>query len=65
MKKIIEDKINELIKTARASKVNSTPTKRLSGEQDSLSKAITNKVDAAIFLAELDALIKLAHEQQQ
>ena len=63
MKKSVEDKINEIIKTAQASKVSSTPTRRLSGEEDSLSKAITNKVDAAIFLAELDTLIKLANEE--
>jgi hypothetical protein len=64
VKKEIQDKIDAIKKQAKASKPNSRPTRRLSGEQDSLSKAITNKVDAAIFLAELDTLIKLANEEQ-
>jgi hypothetical protein len=66
VKKEIQDKIDAIKKQAKASKMSSsgTTTRRLSGEEDSLSKAITNKVDAAIFLAELDTLIKLANEEQ-
>jgi hypothetical protein len=63
MKKSIEDKINEIIKMGQASKTSSTQTKKLSGEGDSLSKAITNKKDADMFLAELELAIKLAHKQ--
>jgi hypothetical protein len=63
MKKSIEDKINEIIKMAQASKPSSTQTKKLSGEGDSLSKAITNKKDADMFLAELELAIKMAHKQ--
>jgi hypothetical protein len=64
MKKSVEDKINEIIKMAQASKSSSTPTKKLSGEGDSLSNAITNKKDADMFLAELELAIKMAHKQQ-
>jgi len=64
MKKSIEDKINELIAKAKASNIPSTRSGRVSGEQDSLSKAITNKKDADMFLAELELAIKMAHEQQ-
>jgi hypothetical protein len=63
VKKEIQDKIDAIKKQAQASKASSTPTRKLSGDGDSLSNAITNKVDAAIFLAELDALMKLANEE--
>jgi hypothetical protein len=63
VKKEIQDKIDAIKKQAQASKPSSTQTKKLSGEGDSLSKAITNKKDADMFLAELELAIKLAHKQ--
>jgi hypothetical protein len=64
MKKEVQEKIDAIKKQAQASKPSSTRTTRLSGEEDSLSKLITNQREADIFLAELEAAIKLAHKQQ-
>jgi hypothetical protein len=62
MKPTIEDKINAIYKLAESSKghVSSKPKKMVANTEDSLYKAITNKKDADIFLAELDAAFKLA-----
>lgn len=64
MKKEVQDKIDAIKKMAQASKPSSTKTRKLSGDGDSLSNAITNKKDADMFLAELELAIKMAHEQQ-
>jgi hypothetical protein len=65
VKDTLQDKINKLKQMAEASKENfSSKGKKTSIEvSDSLARAITNKKDAAIFLAELDAAIKIAQEK--
>lgn len=65
MKKSIQDKINDVKKLAQASSVDYPIKEKKSAvhAQDSLSKAITNKKDADLFLAELEAVIKMAQKQ--
>ena len=65
MKETLQDKINKLKQMADASKENfSSKEKKTSiAVSDSLAKSITNKKDAAIFMAELDAAIKIAQEK--
>jgi hypothetical protein len=66
MKPTIEDKINAINKLAESSKgyVSSKPKKMVANTEDSLYKVITNKKDADIFLAELDAAFKLAQKNK-
>jgi len=66
VKKSIQDKIDALIKQAKASNLpnSSMENKNSIAVNDSLVKAIRNKKDADIFLAELELAIKMAHEQQ-
>jgi hypothetical protein len=61
----IQDKINGFKKLAKASNVDySLKEKKISTTvQDSLSKAITNQKEADLFLAELEAAIKIAKEK--
>lgn len=64
MKQSIQHKIGDLKKLAQASRNISSNEKKTSIEvQDSLAKAITNKKEASLFLAELEAAIKLAQEK--
>lgn len=65
MKKTIQDKINSIKKLAQASSVDHSLKKRKSSTtvQDSLSKAITNQKEADLFLAELEAAIKIAQKK--
>jgi hypothetical protein len=65
VKDSLQDKINKLKQMAAASKENFSSTgKKTSIEvRDSLAKAITTKKDAVIFMAQLDAAIKIAQEK--
>ena len=65
MKGNIQDKINGFKKLAEASRVEySLKEKKISSTvQDSLSRAITNQKEADLFLAELEAAIKMAREK--
>jgi len=65
VKKSIQDKINDIKKLAQASSADYPIKEKKSSTraQDSLSKAIRNKKDADIFLAELEAAIKMAQKQ--
>jgi hypothetical protein len=65
VKKTIQDKIDDIKKRAEASNEDYSINKKKSSisVQDSLSKAITNKKDADLFLAELEAAIKIAQEK--
>ena len=65
MKETLQDKINKLKQMAEASKENfSSKEKKTAVEvSDSLARSITNKKDAAIFMAELNAAIKIAQEK--
>jgi hypothetical protein len=65
VKKTIQDKINAIINMAQTSGLDyyAKNKKSTTSAPDSLSQAITNKKDAAIFLAELEACIKLANEE--
>jgi len=58
----IQDKINGFKKLAEASRVDSSIKEKKGSTtvQDSLSKAITNQKEADLFLAELEAAIKIA-----
>jgi hypothetical protein len=66
VKKVIQDKLDDIKKLAKASSEDHTLNEKKSSitVQDSLSKAIRNKKDAAIFLAELEAAFKMAQEEQ-
>jgi hypothetical protein len=66
MNSIIEDKINAIYKLAESSKghVSSNPKKMVANTENSLYKVITNKKDADIFLAEVDAAFKLAEKNK-
>jgi hypothetical protein len=65
VKDTLQDKINKLKQMAEASKENFSSREKKSSIEvsDSLAKAITNKKDAVIFMAELDAAIKIAQEK--
>jgi len=62
VEKKIQNKIDDLIRMARASRPAYTAReeKTTVTGQDSLSKIITTKEEANIFLAELEAVIKMA-----
>lgn len=65
MKKEIQDKIDAIKKMARNSPLGMSKegNRNAINVNDSLVKTIRNKKDAAIFMAELEAAIKMAQEQ--
>jgi hypothetical protein len=64
MKARVQDKINSIKKLANSSvKANDGQRKDSYDSNDSLSQVIRNEKEASIFLAELDAAIKIAQKK--
>lgn len=67
MEKGVQDNIDRIYALARASKEKSSleGVKDYSDPNDSLGKLITNEKEAKVFMAELNAVIKMADEERE